>query len=616
MLYRKWIAGLGVLLTGSGFWSGLPVADDAGEQLYRTKCAVCHGGTVAEAPRLEALQRLSANTIVETLRNGVMKAQGISLTPNERRLVAEYISKLDPTTTRTKSGQCDQPVSANAGNQKPRIGSWGMGPGNLRYADAPDLRITATNVSQLSLSWAFAFPDASRARSQPTVVGNTLFTASQHGVIYALDIATGCVHWTFQAAAEVRSAIVVGTDKNGVANRLYFGDFRANVYALDLQTRQLLWRKHVDDHEQATITGSLVMHQNRLYVPLSSTEVVAAYNAKYPCCTFRGSVVALDAADGTVTWKTYTTDTPAPQALNSAGTQTYGPSGAPVWSSPTIDAKRGRLYIGTGENYSRPASPTSDAIVALSLETGAIDWVRQTISQDAWNAACTQPGSANCPDQHGPDYDFGAPPILISSPGQPDLILAGQKSGMVYALDPDADGTVVWQRRVGRGGIMGGIHWGMASDGKTLYVPINDRDAWPADSAKPAFPGLHAFAVATGAIKWSAIGKDRCEKGTKWVCAPGLSAAVTLIPGVVFGGSLDGLLHAYSTSDGQVLWEFNTDQTFQSVNGVTASGGTIDSAGPVVVGNQLFVNSGYAKFGEKAGNVLLAFTLKPNPSAK
>ena len=274
------------------------------------------------------------------------------------------------------------------------------------------------------------------------------------------------------------------------------------------------------------------------------------------------------------------------------------------------------LYIGTGENYSRPASPTSDATLALSLETGAINWVRQTISQDAWNAACTQPGSANCPDQHGPDYDFGAPAILISRPGQPDLILAGQKSGMVYALDPDATGAVVWQRRVGRGGIMGGIHWGMVSDRKTLFVPINDRDTWSADSAKPAFPGLHALDVFTGAIKWLAIGKDRCEKDTRWVCAPGLSAAVTLIPGVVFGGSLDGLLHAYSTSDGQVLWEFNTDQTFQSVNGVTASGGTIDSAGPVVVGNQLFVNSGYAKFGEKAGNVLLAFTLKPNPSAK
>ncbi|GAB2601584.1 outer membrane protein assembly factor BamB family protein [Spirosoma areae] len=616
MLFRNLIVGFVVLLAGSGFLGGLPAPDDAGEQLYKTKCAVCHGGTVPEAPRFEALQRLSASAILETLQNGVMKAQGATLTATERRSVADYISKLGTAKTSVRSGQCDQPPSTSADSQKSRISSWGMGPGNGRYAAAPDLRIRADNVSQLTLSWAFAFPDATRARSQPTVVGNTLFTASQQGVIYALDVATGCIRWTFQAEAEVRSAIVVGTDKKGVANRLYFGDFKANVYAVDLQTRQLLWRKHIDDHEQATITGSLVLHQNRLYIPVSSTEVIAAYNAKYPCCTFRGSVVSLEASDGAVAWKTYMTDTPAPQALNSAGTQTHGPSGAPVWSSPTIDAKRGLLYIGTGENYSRPASPTSDAILALSLSTGAINWVQQTISQDAWNAACTQPGLANCPDQHGPDYDFGAPPIFVSRPGKPDLILAGQKSGMVYALNPDASGAIIWKQRVGRGGIMGGIHWGMASDGETLYVPINDHDAWPADSAKRAFPGLHALSVANGTIKWSAIEKNRCEQGTKWVCAPGLSAAITLIPGVVFGGALDGMLHAYSTTDGRVLWAFNTNRDFESVNGLNASGGTIDSAGPVVVGNQLFVNSGYAKFGEKAGNVLLAFTLKPTPPTK
>jgi polyvinyl alcohol dehydrogenase (cytochrome) len=610
MLCRNWIALLIVLLAGTGIGSSFPKPDDTGEQLYKTRCAVCHGGSVAEAPRLEALQRLSVRAILQTLQTGVMRVQGASLTATERQLVADYISKLSASETSIKAGQCAESLSASTRNEKPRIGSWGMGPGNMRYTASSDLRITATNVSQLSLSWVFAFPDATRARSQPTVVGNTLFTASQQGVVYALDIATGCVRWTFQADDEIRSAMVVGTDKNGVANRLYFGDFKANVYALDLQTRQLLWRKHVDDHQQATITGSPVLHGKRLYIPVSSTEVVAAYSDKYPCCTFRGSVVALDVADGALAWKTYMTDAPAPQALNAVGTQTYGPSGAPVWSSPTIDAKRGLLYVGTGENYSRPASPTSDAILALSLSTGTIEWVHQTISQDAWNAACTKPGLANCPDRPGPDYDFGAPPILASRPGKPDLILAGQKSGIVYALNPDAKGAIVWQQRVGRGGIMGGIHWGMASDGETLYVPINDHDAYPADSAKPAFPGLHALNVADGRTKWSAVEKDRCEKGVKWVCAPGLSAAVTLIPGVVFGGALDGLLQAYSTTDGRVLWSYDTNRDFESVNGVKASGGTIDSAGPVVVGNQLFVNSGYAKFGEKAGNVLLSFTVK------
>ncbi|MBO0930140.1 outer membrane protein assembly factor BamB family protein [Fibrella aquatilis] len=602
----KWLVAIGLLMAVTGFLAR--PAPPTGEAIYKANCAVCHGGSVAEAPRLEALQKLSSAAIIAALETGVMRAQGAALSPAERQLVADYLSKTDSPNARLALGPCDSLVSSSP--EKGRVTSWGLDLNNRRFQSAPDLGISASNVGTLRLNWAFAFPNATRARVQPTVAGNTLFTASQHGTVYALDVATGCVRWTFQADAEIRSAIVVGTDKRGLANRLYFSDFKANVYALDLQTRQLRWRKRVDEHAQATITGSLVVYGDRLFVPLSSTEVVAAYSAKYPCCTFRGAVVALAADDGALVWKTYMTDEPTPRQLNSAGTQTYGPSGAPVWSSPTIDPKRGVLYVGTGENYSRPASPTSDAIVALSLTNGAIRWVHQTISQDAWNAACTQPGLANCPDQHGPDYDFGAPPLLVSRPGKPDLVLAGQKSGMVYALDPDAGGAVIWQQRVGRGGIMGGVHWGMTSDGQTLYVPINDREAWPADSAKPAFPGLHALDVANGRIKWSAIEKNRCPPGTKWGCGPGLSAAITLIPGVVFGGALDGMLHAYSTTDGRVLWAYDTNQSFTAVNGLAAGGGAIDSAGPVVVGNQLFINSGYAKFNEKAGNVLLAFTVK------
>ncbi len=579
-----------------------------GEQLYQTRCAVCHTGSVAEAPRFEALQLLSSDAIVTALQTGVMKTQGASLTPDERRLIADYISKL-PKTTTAISGQCVQPTTVRLA--KPQISSWGMGLNNARYINTPDLKISAKNVGKLTLAWAFAFPDATRARAQPTIVGNTLFTASQHGLIYALDTQTGCIRWTFQADDEVRSAIVVGTDAKGFANRLYFSDFKATVYALDLNTRQLLWKRRVDDHAQATITGTLALHEGRLYVPVSSVEVIAAYTPTYACCTFRGSVVALNAGDGAVAWKTYMTDEPTPQAKNTAGVQNYGPSGAPVWSSPTIDLKRGMLYVGTGENYTRPATRTSDAIVALSLKTGAIGWVQQTVSGDAWNAGCTPPLGPNCPDRHGPDYDFGAPPILVSRPGQPDRILAGQKSGKVFALDPDQQGAIVWQRQVGRGGIMGGVHWGMASDGQTLYVPINDHSVWPEDRDKPTQAGLHALDIADGSVRWSQLGVNRCGD-VKWQCSPGLSAPVTLVPGLVLGGSLDGMLHAYNSTDGKVLWEYDTNRDFKAVNGVKGFGGTIDSAGPVVVGDQLFVNSGYAKFGEKAGNVLLAFKINPS----
>lgn len=580
-----------------------------GARLYQSKCAVCHSGAVKEAPRLEALQMLSKETILTSLQTGVMKAQGSILSKAEQKLVAEFISTISKASTQIDivAGKCVQASSEQ--NQYASVSSWGMGLENKRYIDK-DVKINAQNVNKLSLAWAFAFPEATRARSQPTIAGNTLFTSSQHGLIYALDIATGCIRWTFQAESEVRSAIVIGTDANGQAQRLYFGDFKANVYAFDLHAQRLLWKKRVDKHEQATITGTLTLYQNRLYVPVSSTEVVAAYNPLYPCCTFRGSVVALEADNGSEIWKTYMTDEPLPQGLTSAGVQRYAPSGAPIWSSPTIDTKRKLIYIGSGENYTRPSTNTSDAIIALDMATGKMKWVRQTVSQDSWNGACTPPGSANCPENHGPDFDFGAPPILVSTEGQKDLILAGQKSGMVYALDPDNEGKIVWQQRVGRGGIMGGIHWGMASDGKMLYVPINDHDAWAADKDKPAYPGLHAVNISDGAIKWSVIEKNRCPSDVKWVCDAGLSAPITVIPEIIFGGALDGVLKAYSSIDGKTLWEYNTNQDFSTVNGVKGYGGTIDSSGAVAVGNRLFINSGYAKFGEKAGNVLLCFEVK------
>lgn len=605
MLRSISISPLFILLFVAASKASLP---PTGEQLYQTRCAICHNGQVPEAPRFEALKLLPAESIVKALETGVMKAQGASLTPAERRSVATYISSLKSDNQTVMAGQCDEQRTKTMLG-KPLVSSWGYDLSNTRYQASETIQIRPENISRLTLDWVFAFPDATRARVQPTVVGNTLFTASQSGLIYALDGQTGCIRWTFKADEEVRSSLVIGTDAAGQANRLYFSDFKATVYALDLTNRKLLWKRRVDNHEQATITGTLSLHNGRLYVPVSSVEVIAAYTPTYACCTFRGSVVSLDAASGSVIWKTYMADEPKPQGINAKGVQNYGPSGAPVWSSPTLDPKRGLLYIGTGENYTRPATGTSDAIVALSMQTGAIRWVRQTVQHDAWNAGCTPPIGPNCPDQHGPDYDFGAPPILVSRAGQPDRILAGQKSGVVYALDPDREGAIVWQTQVGRGGIMGGVHWGMTTDGQTLYVPINDHSVWPQDKDKPSRAGLHAVNIADGKINWSTLGVNQCGE-VKWQCSPGLSAAITLIPGLVFGGSLDGRLHAYAATDGRELWTYDTNRDFDAVNEVKAFGGTIDSAGPVIVVDRLFVNSGYAKFGEKAGNVLLCFKIK------
>ncbi len=575
-----------------------------GEKLYLFNCAICHNGAVKEAPKLETLQKYTQQNIVKALKTGVMKVQGAALSSLEQKLVAEYISKI--TETKVILGLC---VNKKSTLQKPAVANWGMGLKNQRYI-VDNVGINENNVAKLEVDWVFGFPDATCARTPPTVAGNTIYTASQQGVIYALDKASGCIKWTYQADNEVRSAIVLGTNSSGFVDKIFFADLAANVYAFDIVKMKLLWKKHADDHKVATITGSIAQYNGVLYVPISSGEVISAYNPNYECCTFRGAVMALEAKTGNTIWKTYTIDEPKPTVKNAVGIQNFGPSGAPVWSNPTLDIFRKQLYIGTGENYSQPATKTSDAILALDLITGKIKWATQTIEQDAWNAGCTTtPKSANCPENNGPDYDFGAPPILVKTENGKDILLAGQKSGIVFGLNPD-DGTIIWQKQVGRGGIMGGVHWGMASDSKTLFVPINDKDVYPKDKDKPAFPGVHALNVLDGKSVWSAMEKDICVTPRKFVCAPGISAAITLIPGLIFGASIDGRLHAYSSKSGEKLWEFNTDRTFETANKVAGSGGTIDSTGPVVAGNQLFVNSGYAKFGEKAGNVLIAFKIK------
>ena len=514
-------------------------------------------------------------------------------------------------TSQVLKGKCADSQYSYDLSADPRVDNWGLGHQNQRYYDYKDLKINASNVSNLQLDWVFAFPNSSRARVQPTIAGNTLFTASQTGTIYALDRRTGCIQWTYQATAEVRSALVIGRDSVGKAHRLYFGDFMANVYALDLDSQTLIWKRKVDDHPDATITGTLSLYQDRLYIPVSSLEVGTAANDEYTCCTFRGSMVALNKEDGSQVWKSYTIDEKSSeQGTNEKGNPRLGPSGAPIWTAVTIDTLRRCLYIGTGENYTRPATPTSDAIIAFDLNNGKKLWVQQTIQKDAWNAACvTLTDRANCPDDFGPDADFGAPPILVSHNGK-DVILAGQKSGHVYAMDPDDGGKILWTQLVGRGGFMGGIHWGMATDGEVLYVPINDRGPYDLNKEKPKSPGLHAVDISNGSILWSTIEKNRCGTFELRGCGPGLSAAITLTPDIVFGGTLDGWMKAYAKEDGRELWKYDTKRDYEAVNGVRAFGGAIDSDGPIIVEDQMIVSSGYAKFAEKEGNVVLAFSLK------
>jgi polyvinyl alcohol dehydrogenase (cytochrome) len=445
------------------------------------------------------------------------------------------------------------------------------------------------------------------------VVGGRVYIADAEGDVFALDAQSGCIHWTIAVEAGVRSAITIGPHGSGGGLAAYFGDQSANVYAVDAESGKLLWKVKVDDYFLAAITGAPQLYEGRLFVPVSSREESQVGNPKYPCCAFRGSVVALDAATGKQIWKTYTIAQEAkPEQKNSVGTQLVGPSGAAVWDAPTLDVKRNVLYVGTGNNFSPPATNLSDSIVALDMKTGKIKWSRQQTENDIWNGSCRRPDRepAVCPDADSPDFDFGSTSTLVELPGGRQMLIAGNKSGIVWALDPDNRGQIIWQQQVGKGSSGGGVLWGIAADSERVYVPNGFFDPKSPDSAG----GMAAIGLTDGHAIWSTPNPP-C--GDRKPCKQSHPAAVTAIPGVVFSGTMDGWLRAYAAQDGKVLWEYNTARDFPTVNGVNANGGSMSNAGPTVVGGMLFVNSGYSHHGGiLPGNALLAFSPESVPVSR
>jgi polyvinyl alcohol dehydrogenase (cytochrome) len=571
-----------------------------GAALFQKRCSFCHHeGNSAHAPSLGALQHLSENTILFALGTGVMKAQGSQLTEGERVAVAQFLS------TSRSGAPAPRPGGYCSGRPRPLVDDpgwteWGVDVVNSRFMPAKAAELNRATIPRLKLKWAFGFRGAWATFGQPTVFGGRIFAGSEDGHVYSLDAKTGCTYWIFKAPATVKTAVSVG-----LGGRVaFFGDVNADVYAVNASTGSLIWKVHADPHSQARITGSPVLYGNRLFVPVSSGEEGAAIDPKYPCCTFRGNVVALNAATGKRIWKAYTIpDASRPTGRkNSAGTALWGPSGGSVWSAPAIDPKGRAIYVATGNSYSDPPSPYTDAIIAFNINTGKMLWSRQLTANDIWNTACVAPDKANCPPTPGNDFDFGAPPILRTLPNGRRLLLALQKSGVVYALDPDHQGRIVWQSRIGKGGPLGGIQWGGAAGERYVYVPLSDWS--PTDPT--AGGGLFALQLATGKKVWyTPPPKPACAKQVG--CSAAQSAPVTLIPGVVLSGSEDGTLRAYDTRTGKVIWQFNDLHDFQTVNGVAARGGSMDATGAAVVGGMLYVDSGYTN--EISGNVLLAFSV-------
>jgi polyvinyl alcohol dehydrogenase (cytochrome) len=477
----------------------------------------------------------------------------------------------------------------------PAWNGWGADASNSRFQSAPAAGLTAEQVPRLKLKWAFGFPGVKSVLGQPSIVAGRGFLGVDTGMVYSLDAAAGCLYWSFQADASVRTAITI--DARAVA---YFGDLKANAYALDAYSGKMLWKVHVDDHASARITGAPKVFEGRVYVPVASGEEGAGINPNYACCTFRGSVVALDAATGRQRWKTYTiAEEPKPTGKNSNGVQRWAPAGGGVWNSPTIDAKRRALYIGTGDAYTEPAPKTTDAIMALDLESGKILWVAQDTENDAWLVGCngaTRP--ENCPRDLGPDHDFGSPPILKTLPNGRTLLVAGQKSGNVWGHDPDRKGAVVWRTAlVSNTKEFGGkIVWGGAADDQNAYFGLGTG-------------GIAAVQLRNGERKWFA----ELNPAPALASHPGQEGPLTAISGVVFSGAWDGVLRALAAANGRTLWEYNTVQEYKTVNGVAAKGGSMGAAGPTVAGGMLLVPSGYIGVRNgMPGNVLLAFSVQPD----
>ena len=609
---RSSVVALGCLLLCAIAW---PASADDGPTLYKQLCATCHDTGLGRAPTRDVLQAMTPERVLTAMESGAMLSMAAGRTGVERRAIAEFVTGKTFSEAFSTTPSPQAMCTAAAGEfANPLTGAlwngWGANTQNTRYQDDKMAGISAADVPKLKLKWAFGFPGELSADAQPSVAGGRVFVGTQSGTVYALSAATGCVHWAFRAEAAVRAAITIARlDQRYVA---FVGDRAANVYALDAATGAMIWKSHVDDHPFARVTASPTFYNGRLYVGVASGEETAGALAEYECCTFRGSLVALDAANGSRVWKTYTMDEPQRRGNNRVGTQQWGPSGAPIWSSPAIDAQKNAVYVTTGNNYSGPANDRSDAFMAFDLATGKILWFRQMTAADDWNTACRLTDQTNCTNKDAPDHDFASPPILVSLPNGRRALVAGQKSGVVHALDPDQEGKILWQDRVGKGGINGGVQWGSAADSSNVYVALSDlgRIAVPNSQATVPDPeeggGMFAIRLDNGQRVWQTAPPRACR--TRDRCSPAQSAAVSAIPGIVFSGAIDGHLRAYSTNNGSIVWDVDTVQTYKTVNGVPGKGGSLNVAGPAISGGTVIINSGYVQNG-MPGNVLLAYTV-------
>jgi polyvinyl alcohol dehydrogenase (cytochrome) len=596
--------------------------DHPGAAVYGQYCASCHDqGDVTRAPPLSALQLLNAESLLFALTEGVMQEQTTGMSRRELAVLIDYLAlKEADSPDWYASIMCPaerREADLTAAATMPVVGIDLEGSRHLTAAAAG---LSSADLGRLELAWAIGFPDTSALRSAPVIVGDTLFyTAPQTGRVLALDVQVPCVRWLYEAGSQVRSSIAYGeVDGRGV---LVFADQRGQVHALTARDGRPLWVAEGRHSPNVGISGSPVLYQGTVIVPVSGSGVGRGANPEYECCSEHGAVVALDAATGEKRWTWHTMpDATYTGETNRVGVKLRGPSGAPIWSTPTIDRKRGLVFATSGQNTSLPATKTSDAVLAIDVETGKLRWGFQALADDVWIIGCREPwerSGPNCPSPEKSvlkDFDFGGSAILVQRP-EGDILLAGQKSGDVWALDPD-DGSLLWNQRFGLGTPLGGVHWGLAVDGKRVFAPISDPGRPSALEAntegRAREPGMNALDIATGTVLWRQPLVPDCSppRGERFADCDsrfGLSAVPLVVDASVIAGAVDGRLYIYDAVTGDVVFRYDTLRDFETLNGVAGKGGSIDAHSIAAGAGMVFVGSGYGRFGQPAGNVLLAF---------
>jgi len=600
-----------------------PVSSHPGKAIYDRACAACHDNPEAtRSPSLDTLKVMRYASIHFALTEGKMQVQGASLSIAERSQLIDFLIGRQV----VDNAWVDKMMCANRAvnlRAAPAVAGFGFDKHNHRHLSRAQAGLAKADFRNLELAWVLAFPGATTMRAQAAVVGSMVFLpVADAAQLFAIDVSgrEPCFKWVYNSDVPLRTGAAYGELPGSGRKVLAFSNVAGYVNLLDAVTGEQIWREPIRIWALSNATGTPVIHGDRVYVPLSASEINAGADEKHECCKTHGAVFALDLFTGRKIWTAHTMEEARPVRDRGDGRMMWGPSGAPIWNSPSIDEKRGVLYVGTGEATSAPAAKTTDAILAIDLKDGRIRWSFQATENDIFLTGCmNRRDGLNCPKEgQFLDVDFGASTVIAKGAGGRDVILAGQKSGSLWALDPDDNGRVLWHREFGKGSPIGGIHWGIAYDGERVFAPIHH---FPGPDGKDPnqTPGMHAVNVATGEVLWSFEARPDCSgdrrERVRSCERVGLSGAPTIVDGAVLQGSVDGFLRVFDASTGEVLFQYDTARTFDTFNGVPGKGGAMDNASIVAANGYVFLNSGYGLMaGQAPGNVFLAFRARPGAS--